>query len=325
MTIFSFDKQKPTNANKAIDFIHSLNAGQKKKLLIPFYNLSGHNWHFIPASQSNPDGVAMKDLDATQKQKLQTLLQAYLSSKGYTRTKNIMDLEYILKELNPTQTSRIPENYFVAIYGTPHKDSAWGWSFQGHHVVLNFTVVKNKIAFAPFFFGSNPAEIKEGPKKGTSVIKEEEDIAFDLVNTFSKEQLQKAIIQLKAFEEIVTVNATKVAPLPEAGISVKELTVGQKIILNKLIAVYLSSMPNELAAIRLKKIKREDLNAIHFGWAGATKKGEGHYYRIQGKTFLVEFDNTQNNANHIHTVWRDFNGDFGRDLLNEHYKTAHQH
>ncbi|MES2881181.1 MAG: DUF3500 domain-containing protein [Bacteroidota bacterium] len=325
VTIFSFYKKKPVHANMAVDFIESLNAEQRKKILLPFYNLSGHNWHFFPASQSNPDGVAMKALDENQKQKLVGLLQAYLSTKGYDKTKNIMDLEYVLKELNPSQTNRIPENYFVSIYGTPHTDSAWGWSFQGHHLALNFTVVKNKIAFAPFFFGTNPAEIKEGPKKGTRVIKEEEEIAFELVNTFSKAQLQKAMIQQKAFDEIITVNATRVKALPQAGIAITDLTPYQKNILNKLIGAYLSSMPKELAAMRLKKMEKEDLNAIYFGWAGAIKTGEGHYYRIQGKTFLVEFDNTQNNANHIHTVWRDFNGDFGRDLLNEHYKTAHQH
>ncbi len=324
-TTFSFYKKEPVHANQATDFIQSLNAEQKKKVLLPFYHLSGHKWHFIPASQSNPHGVAMKDLDGNQKQKLQVLLQAYLSTKGYNRTKNIMDLEYVLKELNPAHTSRIPENYFVAIYGTPHKDSVWGWSFQGHHVALNFTVVKNQIAFAPFFFGSNPAEVKEGPKKGMRVIKEEEEIAFELVNTFTEDQLQKAMIQQQAFEEVVTVNAIQVEALPQAGISIKELTPSQKRILNKLIGAYLSAMPPALATMRFKKMEQEDLSNIYFGWAGATKKGEGHYYRIQGKTFLIEFDNTQNNANHIHTVWRDFNGDFGRDLLTEHYKTAHRH
>lgn len=325
VTTFSFYKKEPVHANKAVDFIQSLNAEQKKKVLFPFYRLSGHSWHFFPASQSKPDGFAMKDLDENQKQKLLALLQAYLSTKGYAKTKNIMDLEYVLKELNPTQTSRIPENYFVAIYGTPHTDSAWGWSFHGHHVALNFTVVKNKIAFAPFFFGTNPAEIKEGPKKGTRVIKEEEEIAFELVNSFSKEQLQKAMIQQKAFDEIITLNATRVEALPQTGICITELTSPQKSILNKLIGAYLSAMPPQLAAMRINKMEKEDLNAIYFGWAGATKKGEGHYYRIQGKTFLIEFDNTQTNANHIHTVWREFNGDFGRDLLTEHHKTAHQH
>ncbi|MFZ9387271.1 MAG: DUF3500 domain-containing protein [Chitinophagaceae bacterium] len=325
LTAYSFFKKEPSNSKKAIDFINSLNTSQKEKALFPFYHLSPHEWSFLPASTSYPDGVAMKDLDTVQKQKLNILLQAYLSTNGYTRTKNIMDLEYILKELQPNNTSRIPENYYIAIYGYPHQDSTWGWSFLGHHVALNFTVVKDKIAFAPFFFGANPVEIKEGSKKGTRVIKEEEDIAFELINTFTPEQMNKALIQSEPYTEIVTSNSTLVAPLPDAGISMKELTAGQNAILEKLLAAYLSSMPDDLAAMRLKKIKTEDLNSIHFGWAGSLMKSKPHYYRIQGKTFMVEFDNIQNSANHIHTVWRDFNGDFGRDLLSEHYKYSQHH
>ncbi len=317
--------QLPSNADKAIAFIHSLEPDQKKKTVFPFYNLTPHEWSYLPASTSHPDGVSLKDLDSIQKVKLNDLLQAYLSTKGYIKTKTIMDLENVLHELNPANPNRIPDNYFVAIYGTPHKDSVWGWAYQGHHVVLNFTVVKDKIAFAPFFFGSNPAEVRDDPKKGTRAITDEEDIAFELINTFSEEQRQKTIFQLQSFVEIVTSNATQVAPLPDAGIPVKDLTNDQKSILTKLLSAYLSSMPDALANMRLQKIHAEDFNATHFGWAGATKKGEPHYYRIQGKTFLVEFDNTLNNANHIHTVWRDFNGDFGRDLLREHYQTSHHH
>jgi hypothetical protein len=73
----------------------------------------------------------------------------------------------------------------------------------------------------------------------------------------------------------------------------------------------------------MNNIRAEEFNAIRFGWAGSTKAGKPHYYRIQGKSFLVEFDNVQNGANHIHTVWRDFNGDFGRDLIKEHYEHSH--
>ena len=323
MMCFAFYRHPSTHADKANAFINSLTPDQQKMAVRPFYNLSPHEWSFLPASTSHPDGIAIKDLDASQKEKAYRLLEAYLSAKGYTKTKNIMDLEYVLLELSPASTIRIPENYFLAIYGTPHTDSTWGWSFQGHHIALNFTVVKDTIAFAPFFFGANPAEVKEGAKKGTRVIREEEDIAYELMNALSAQQKQKAIFQPRAFAEIVTSNATKVEPLPAAGISIKELTDGQKNILNKLLSAYLSSMPNDLANRRFKKIQAEDMNVIHFGWAGSTIRNEPHYYRIQGKTFLIEFDNTQNNANHIHTVWRDFDGDFGRDLLREHYHESH--
>jgi hypothetical protein len=252
-------------------------------------------------------------------------MKGYLSETGFDRTRAIMDLEYVLKEMQPTSTNRIIENYYIAFYGTPHQDSIWGWAFQGHHVVLNFTVVKDKVAFAPFFFGSNPAEIKEGPSQGYRVIAAEEDIAYSLLNSFSAEQRAKAVFQENPFIEIVTFTATQVAPLPPVGITVREMNGVQKNLLNLLLTAYLSAMPDDLAAARLGNIQSEDFEDVRFGWAGGLKKGEPHYYRIQGKTFLVEFDNTQNNANHIHEVWRDFNGDFGRDLLLEHYEHEHHH
>ena len=209
---------------------------------------------------------------------------------------------------------------FVAVCG---KDGTWGWSFQGHHVVLNFTVVKDNVAFAPFFFGANPAEITTGPRTGTRPIAAEEDLGLALIGSMSAEQKQKAIFQSTSFVEIVTGSSTQVAPLPEVGIGVKDLSNDQKDVLKKLLSAILSAMPEKLAEVRLNKIQTEDFGSIRFGWAGAIKKSDPHYYRIQGKSFMVEFDNVT--GNHIHLVWRDFEGDFGRDLLREHYKTAAHH
>ncbi len=311
-----------SNVEKATAFIDSLTAEQKKKATFPFYGMTPHEWSFLPASTTFPDGIAVKDLEQKQKERLFELMQAYLSSTGYQKTRTIMDLENVLRELNPTNPSRIPENYFIAIYGVPDEKGIWGWSFQGHHVVLNFTVVNDAIAFAPFFFGANPAEIKDGLRKGTRPMAYEEDFAFDLMNAFTAEQKQTAVFQSASYAEIVTGSATQVAPLPAVGIAAKDFSTEQKAILKKLLAAILSSMPDKLAAMRLAKIQTEDFGSIRFGWAGKTNKADPHYYRIQGKSFLVEFDNVT--GNHIHLVWRDFDGDFGRDLLLEHYKTSHQ-
>lgn len=320
---FSLFGPVASNADKVNAFIDSLTAGQKKKATFPFYGMTPHEWSFLPASTVFPDGIAVKDLDPKQKERLYELMQAYLSRAGYEKTRTIMDLENVLHELNPANPSRIPENYFIAIYGVPDKDGAWGWSFQGHHVVLNFTVVKDNIAFAPFFFGANPAEITTGPRTGTKPIAAEEDLGLALIGSMSTGQKQKAIFQSTSFVEIVTGSATQVAPMPEVGIAVKDLSNEQKDILKRLLSVILSAMPEKLAELRLNKIQAEDFGSIRFGWAGTTKKAEPHYYRIQGKSFLVEFDNIT--GNHIHLVWRDFDGDFGRDLLREHYKTADHH
>jgi len=314
-----------SHSEKALDFIFSLTDNQKEEVLYPFYDMAPHGWSYLPASMYFADGMAMKDFDPAQKEKLTELLKDFLSDKGYSRTQTIMSLEYVLRDLEPENPNRIPENYLMAIYGVPHPDSTWGWMFSGHHVVLNFTIVKNKVAFSPFFFGSNPAEVREGPQKGKRAIAGEEDIAFELMSLFTREQRQKAIFQKEAYLEIVTSNATEVGPLPDVGIAVMEMTSEQKTVLSRLLTAYLSSMPEDLAEQRLRNIQAEDFQSVHFGWAGSTVKGEPHYYRIEGKSFLVEFDNTQNHANHIHFVWRDFNGDFGRDLLKEHYLNAHKH
>lgn len=234
-----------------------------------------------------------------------------------------MDLENVLREMQPNTPSRIPENYLVAIYGTPSKDAPWGWSFQGHHVVLNFTVVKDSIAFAPFFFGANPGEITTGPRKGTKPLAVEQDVAFELLNSFSAEQKRQAIFQTTSFVDVVTGSANQVAPLPKVGIPAKNLSKSQRDILKRLLAAILAAMPEKLAVKRLANIQAEDLGSVRFGWAGKTTKTEPHYYRIQGKSFLVEFDSID--GDHVHIVWRDFDGDFGRDLLREHYKTSTHH
>ena len=310
---------------RALNFVNSLNDTQQKKGVFPFNEMNRYEWHFLPAAMVGRTGVAVKDLDPIQKENLHLLLQAYLSNEGYSKTTNIMDFEYLLKEMQPKNPNRIPENYSVSVYGTPSQDSIWGWKFSGHHLALNFTIVKDKIGFAPFFFGVYPAEVKDGPKKGTRLLKDQEDLGFKLVNSLTPEQKNAAIFDLRAFTEIVTTNSQRVGPLEQVGIFANRMTPEQKIILNKVIASYLLSMPETLANARIKKIATEDINAIRFGWAGETIPGKPHYYRIQGKTFLIEFDNTQDHANHIHTVWRDFNGDFGLDLIREHYHNTHHH
>ena len=310
----------------ALTCINSFDSIQKAKSVFPFDEMSRYDWHYLPPSIIQRRGVCLKDLDGTQKNNVYALLKSFLSDKGYARTQEIMNNEYYLKELEPNMIlHRIPENHFIAFYGNPGKDSVWGWKFSGHHIALNFTIVNGKLAFTPIFFGVYPAEVKEGQNKGRRIIKDEEDIGFELIKMLTAEQKLKAIFQSKAFTDIVTTNSIQVGPLSPVGILAKDLTVQQKNVLNKLIAVHLSSMPTKIAEMRMKRLVSEDFNQIRFGWAGGLIKGVPHYYRIQGKTFLIEFDNTTHNANHIHIVWRDFDGDFGIDLLKEHYKNSKHH
>lgn len=308
-----------------LNCISSFDSIQRTKAVFPFDDMSRYDWNYLPASLIPRKGVCLKDLDSIQKLCIHSLLRSFLSDGGYSRTADIMKNEYYLKELEPNMIHRIPENYFIAFYGTPTIDSAWGWKFSGHHISLNFTIVNSKFAFTPVFYGVYPAEVREGKEKGKRIIKDEEDLGFELINTFTPDQKLKAIFQPKPFNDIVTTNSIQVGPLDPVGILAKDLTAQQNNILNKLIACHLSSMPKKIAELRMKRIVTEDFSQIRFGWAGGLQKGIPHYYRIQGSNFLIEFDNTTHDANHIHIVWRDFNGDFGVDLLKEHYKNNKHH
>ncbi len=325
-TLIAQNKTEPNSGSaRALAFVNSLSSAQQKTAVFPFNEMNRYEWHFLPAKMVGRTGIAVKDLDSIQKVNLHFLLQSYLSDDGYIKATNIMDFEYLLKEMQPQNPNRIPENYSVSVYGTPSQDSIWGWKFSGHHLALNFTIVKDKVGFAPFFIGVYPAEVKSGPKAGTRLLKDQEDFGFELINALNSDQKHTAIFEPRAFTEIVTTNSMKVGPLEPVGIFAHDMTLAQKVVLNKIIAAYLLAMPEALAKARINKIASEDMNEIRFGWAGETVPGKPHYYRIQGKTFLIEFDNTQDNANHIHTVWRDFNGDFGHDLIREHYHNSKHH
>jgi len=314
-----------TGSSIANTIINSLDSLQKSKTVFPFDNMSRFDWHYVPAYSVPRTGVAVRDLNSNQKQHIYQLLKTYLSDNGYKRTQDIMNTEYLLKELEPNNKGRIPEDYYVAFYGNPGKDKTWGWKFTGHHLALNYTIVDNQLAFAPFFFGVYPAVRQDSDGKEKKLFKAEEELGFKLVNSLTPELKLKAIFRLEAFADIVTKNSPKVVPPDTVGIIAKDLTFDQKHILNQLIVMYLSNMPTKIAELRMKRILSEDFDQIRFGWAGGLKFGEPHYYRIQGKTFLIELDNTQANANHVHTVWRDFQGDYGVDLLKEHYNNVKHH
>ena len=205
------------------------------------------------------------------------------------------------------------------VFGTPSPKGTWGWKVEGHHVSLNFTIVNGSmVATAPHFFGSNPAEVMDGPKKGLRVLGYEEDPGRELVMSLTDAQRAKAVFNTTAPNDIVTRNLPTVKPLEPAGVPVTELQPKQREMLMRIIDAYTSVMAPDIAADRMAALKKAGLDNITFAWAGEFERGKRLYYRVQGPTFLIEFDNTQNNGNHVHSVWRDFNGDFGRDLIREH-------
>lgn len=309
----------------AVKFLNSLNQEQRSRAQLPFDDLSKSKWHFIPSSMWPRKGIELTELNDNQKNLVHLLLQSSLSASGYKKTTKIMNLENVLLEISGDSIMRNQDKYSLAFYGNPEKDSLWSWSFEGHHISLNFTILNGKTSIAPRFLGASPATILSGSRKGERILDNEENLGFKLINSLSYNQKKIAIFQENGLSGIVTKNSIKVNPLTPVGIKYEELNNSQQLIFLELLEEYIFTAPEEEAKKRIEKLKNEEMNEVRFGWAGTMQQGEGHYYRIQGKSFLIEFDNSQNNANHIHTVWRDFNGDFGRDLIREHYKNTDHH
>jgi hypothetical protein len=262
-----------------------------------------------------------------QKHLAHALLSTALSHRGYLKASTIMSLEQVLRDLEQGRgPTRDPELYFLTIFGKPDPKGTWGWRVEGHHLSLNFLLAAGKeISVTPSFLGSNPGEIREGPRQGLRVLGAEEDLARQLVRSLTDAQKKVAIYTNSAPREIITGNDRKAKALTPMGISAAKLTKAQSELLWQVIKEYVERYRPELADQDLKRIEKGGAKNLYFAWAGSVEPKEGHYYRVQGPTFLLEYDNTQNNANHIHAVWRDFERDFGDDLLREHYeRVAHE-
>lgn len=305
-------------ANK---FLAALSPDSRQKATYTLTDAERENWHFIPKERN---GLPFKQMSDAQRDLALALLKTGLSHRGTAKAEAIMSMELVLKELEKGAARRDPTLYFVTVFGTPTKDKAWGWRFEGHHLSFNFTIVDGKhVFFAPSFIGANPAEVRSGPRKGERVLAEEEDLGHAFVASLDEAQRKVAVFADKAPKDIITGAEKRVKPLSPDGITYAKLSAGQRGKLIDLVKLYVGRWRTVLADETMAEIKTAGFDKITFAWAGALERGSGTYYRIQGPTFLIEFDNTQNNANHIHTTFREFKGDFGHDLLREHYAKAH--
>jgi hypothetical protein len=313
----------------ASKFLAALSPAQKERGQHPFDGEAPgdgrESFKYVPLLRT---GIPLKSLDPAQRQLAHALLKTGLSAAGYLKATQIIELETVLAELERNPVRRDPENYYVWVFGQPQAGSRsnarWGWKFEGHHVSLNFTLVDGTaIASVPSFFGANPAEVPSGKLAGRRVLQKEEDEARQLILGLDDKLRAKAIFDAKAPPDLVTGDKLQVSPLPEVGLEVAAMPAPQRELVRRLLAIYADSLPAPLAAVRLARINQAGFEKVRFGWAGATERHKPHYYRLSGPTFILEYDCTQDGANHIHTVWRDYEGDFGRDLLREHLKTAH--
>ena len=329
------ERSSTAMATAATKFVDSLTPEQRRQATFAFAGDELTHWHFIPTEMFPRKGLLVRDMTPAQRTLAHDLLRAGLSQRGYMTATEIMDLETVLNGIEAAQRARgtsaeaaramerDPGKYFFSIFGTPSAKDTWGWRVEGHHVSLHFTVVNGTlVAAAPTFFGSNPAEVRDGAKKGLRILGPEEDAARALLESLDASQRAKAIIKTDAPGDLLTMANVKIDPLSPDGMPASAMTASQRTLLTTLIDVYAGYMAADIAAARIERMKKAGEEKIAFAWAGPVERGQKHYYRVQGPTFLIEYDNTQNDGNHIHSVWRDFDGDFGRDVLREHIRST---
>ena len=307
-------------------FINLLDSSQKSKALYPFNSDERYNFHYFPIE--NRKGISFNELNTAQRQAARNLIKTSLSEESTKKIDEIMSLENILKQIENRKADdhfRDPGKYNVTIFGLPAANTNWGWRFEGHHIDFNFSARDKKlVSGTPGFFGANPAVVREGPRKGLQVLKEETDNGFAMLHSLDEKQLKKALIDTTAPGEIITFVSRKAMIDHPAGILYSELTPKQQELFLQLISIYVHRYTKLFADEMLKEIQQAGLNNLRFAWAGSLQQevGKAYYYRVQGPTIIIEYDNSQNNANHIHSVVRDLKNDFG-DLLFEHYKSDH--
>ena len=317
----------PSMAKAANAFLSTLGVAKREKASFPFHSDERLNWHFVPKDRQ---GVSIKQMSPEERLAALALLKSSLSGSGFKKVETIRNLEEVLHAISGSPR-RDPELYYFTVFGEPAEQGVWGWRYEGHHTSFNWTVVDGKlVASTPQFTGANPADVNVGPRKGTRALAAEEDLGRRLVKSLSEEQSKVAVVSStppfgsSAPLGIVTGNSRDAAIQDDKGIAYTKLTEAQQGLLLSLIQEYASVQPPKVAQSRLARI-RADLPNVKFAWMGGREKDQGHYYRIQGSTFLIEYDNTQDNANHIHGVWREFKGDWGKDVLAEHYRTSPHH
>lgn len=311
-------------SKKANDFLATLSPELKSQAVFPLKHEERFNFNFVPLARKGP---TFRDFNDKQKAAAMELLKASLSEQGFKKAADIIDLEnalIIIEKQAPDSRYRDPLNYHFCIFGTPTPDKEWGWKFEGHHISVNFVSTDGKIVSStPSFFGSNPGIVRIEEQKGKQALKLESELALSLVNALSGEQLKTARFSEEAPKEIITGNSRKVSNIEPRGISFNALSEDQKKTFLQLLDVFVKIYQLGFSNTLMEKIKKAGMDNLSFAWAGGLQYGVPHYYRIQGPMLLIEYDNIQNNANHVHTTVRDLTNDFAEDILREHYLSDH--
>ena len=306
-------------------WLASLDASQRSKATYHYLDGERIFWYYPPL---NRHGLPLRDMDDRQRALALELLATGLTEDANRQARLIIEHEDVLgpleAEWGQVTWPRDPQLYYWTVFGEPGRAEPWGWRAEGHHLSVHYSVWGDQvIAVTPFFFGANPAEVRKGPKEGLRILARREDLAIELINSLDANQRRRAIIHDKAPWDILGYNASKQPVHNDEGIAGRDLNGAQQEILMTLIAEYVNGVPAPVAEQRLAAIRDTGLDDYRLIWAGGTDRARDHYYRIHGGQFIVEFDNIQNGANHIHSVWRDVENDFAQDVLRDHRMLYH--
>lgn len=307
-----------------LGLLESLSTRERALATFPFDDTERKSWHYVPQPRS---GLPLNQMGATARTRLRDLLGTVLSPGGSGTVEAIIEHEVILgameRAAGGSGHARDPGLYFLSVFGDVG-GAAWGWRFEGHHLSMHFTLVDgNFIAALPSFFGANPAEVRSGPDKGLRILAPLEDRARVLLGGLQPDQRERAMLSDRAPADIITSNDRSLSLRRPEGLPGASLAGHQREHLIALLEAYSGRLQPRLAEHALAAIRDRGLDSVHFAWAGGLNPGEPHYYRLQGNTFLAEYDNVRNGADHIHTVWRDAARDFGDDILRAHYGREH--
>jgi hypothetical protein len=313
------DRDAASDAASA--FRTSLPADLRAKAQFDMDSAARFDWNFVPKARV---GVPLLDLDDKQAELIGPLLATALSPEGLLSARGVMKHENILRRVETERgidaTRRDPGLYYTSIFGKPGTAAAWAWRFEGHHLSLNVTQVPGHAPLiGPVFMGANPAKVLTGPQTGFRLLAAEEDLGRALVKMLPDERRRTALIRDTAFSEILTTTDREVK-LDLAGLAARDMSQDERQQLRDIVELYVKRFASASAAEILQRLDAAGFENLRFAWAGGIEPGQPHYYRVQGPTLLIEYDDTQNDANHIHTVYRDLQHDFGGDVLRAHYQ-----
>jgi hypothetical protein len=313
-------------ADSARTFLDALNSEQRAAAVLPFDETERRTWYYWPAPRR---GLALRSMDPEQQTLCHQLVADALSPQAFAKVEAIIALEWVLDEIEGRTGSRrgLPRDsllYYLTVFGEPNSDKPWALRFEGHHVSLHLTIAGDVVSVTPLFLGANPATVAHDGRIVLRPLGSEEDVARELLRSLDAKQLVRAVVSDEAPDDILTVNSPKLDELPAGGLAAAEMSEGQRLLLDQLVSVYVQRARAEQAGREMDRLVRAGVDRIHFAWAGSDEPGARHYYRLTGPTFLVEYDNTQDDANHVHAVWRDLERDFGADILRGHVAAEHR-